>query len=244
MIDVVIPKSYKKEWGDHNELRYCLRSLERNVCDLRNVYIVGHKPDWLQKAIHIEAEDTLKANKDGNLINKVLLACNREDLTEKFIRMSDDQLVLDLMAFKMLQPVHVGDISQVDLRKNNRWTNRLNNTIQYLQQRGFSTLGFDYHFPQPCLKNEFKQIFEGTSYDIEHEGYIINTFYLNQSNQKVKEFPKNYKATFEKNHDLNLFDISNKLMYKNFLGYNHKGLTEQLKLWIEKEFQGKSKFEK
>ena len=46
MIDVVIPLGTGSRWQD-NELRYCLRSIEKNLSGVNEVVIVGEKPKWL-----------------------------------------------------------------------------------------------------------------------------------------------------------------------------------------------------
>ena len=47
MIDIVYALGSGSKW-DNNELRYSLRSLEKNFLDLRNIYIVGTFPHFLQ----------------------------------------------------------------------------------------------------------------------------------------------------------------------------------------------------
>jgi hypothetical protein len=80
-IDVVYTLGTESSWQD-NELRYSLRSLERNFPDLGRVWIVGHKPAWLTGVVHIPMADVHKQNKDANLIDKILAAC-RAGVTER-----------------------------------------------------------------------------------------------------------------------------------------------------------------
>jgi hypothetical protein len=60
-IDVVYPLGTGSVWQD-NELRYSLRSLEKNFPDLGRVYVVGHKPDWLGNVEHIPFGDSQSPN--------------------------------------------------------------------------------------------------------------------------------------------------------------------------------------
>jgi len=45
--------SDESSWGDDNELRYSLRSLEKNLIGLNRIFVVGHKPKWLVGVTHI-----------------------------------------------------------------------------------------------------------------------------------------------------------------------------------------------
>ena len=134
--DAVYPLGSGSKWNN-NELRYSLRSLEKNLVDLRNVYIVGYRPEWLTGAIHIPCDDPLPHNKDGNIIRKILRACQTPGLSEDFLQVSDDQILLRPLSFAELYPYYVVDLAGVDESWFSRgaWGKRMERTYQWLRAR-------------------------------------------------------------------------------------------------------------
>jgi hypothetical protein len=241
-IDVVIPLGIKAGWND-NEIRYCLRSLEKNFLDLREVYIVGYLPNFIQNVIHIPAEDTFKANKDANLIQKVLLACKREQLTQNFVRMSDDQLLLQPCVASDFSPMYIRDLSEINWAFMNRWRTRLKRTFEVLILQGKPIYHYDSHLPALYNKKDFEWVMNQYEWGVERAGFTINTLYFNNVAEKRKKVPEGFKANFEQPFN-NIEDIKLELLNKKVAGYNDKGLTEDLKSVISSLFPEKSHFEK
>lgn len=75
--------------SNDDEIRYSIRSLELNMLDLRNIYVIGEKPEFLQKIIHIPATDGSKYNHE-NAYKKICLACKIPELSDEFLLMNDD----------------------------------------------------------------------------------------------------------------------------------------------------------
>ena len=79
------------------EIKYSVRSLERNMLDLGAIYVVGSKSKYLPWVKHISAYDEYP-EKWKNMLYKVRLACEDEQITDEFLLMNDD--------FFMLEPFH------------------------------------------------------------------------------------------------------------------------------------------
>lgn len=73
----------------NEEIRHSVRSLEYHMADLRDVYIVGEKVDFLPGAKHIPYPDETP-EKWRNAYAKVLRACEEEAISETFLLMNDD----------------------------------------------------------------------------------------------------------------------------------------------------------
>ena len=86
----VIGKGSKHE---NEELRYSLRNLEANCKFIRNVYICGECPDWVNKSevIHLQWPDRFHHCKDANIIDKIRHACETPGISKTFMKCSDDQ---------------------------------------------------------------------------------------------------------------------------------------------------------
>ena len=78
---------------DNNEIRFSLRSAEKNIKDLEKVFIVGEKPDWLQNIEHLPLADLYKI-KWRNAYAKVSRACMSPFLSADFLLMNDDFFIL------------------------------------------------------------------------------------------------------------------------------------------------------
>jgi len=91
MIDLVYTiKANDSTWED-NELRYSLRSIEKYLSGVGQVFIIGDCPDFLTNVIHIPATDEENREwKDRNIYRKLLIACNDVRISENFLFVNDD----------------------------------------------------------------------------------------------------------------------------------------------------------
>lgn len=86
-IDVVYILGKGSHWHN-NEIRFSLRSLEKNF-KFGQVFIVGELPEWARNVIHIPVEDAFR-NKLQNARTKYLVACNDPRISKDFVLMNDD----------------------------------------------------------------------------------------------------------------------------------------------------------
>ena len=89
-LDVVIP--YKKGRSTE-ELRFCLRSVEKNFPFIGRVFIIGELPEWASdEIIHIPSEQ--RHDKSTNVKASHRIAANDERISDNFILMNDDMFVM------------------------------------------------------------------------------------------------------------------------------------------------------
>ena len=240
-VDAVIPLGNGCGWGDYEELRYALRSLETNLHGLRSVFIVGGKPGWLSdKVFHIPAEDVHKRNKDANLIDKVVLACERPELSPWFVRLSDDQLVLRPTRLADMRPLF-GNALKAPRSKNDKWFKRFDNTLKLLTKAGHETRNYDNHAPMPVEKESFLRIAKTFDYQ-KLPGCTINTLYFNAYG-KLQAVPVGTQAGFISG-DMDETKIRRMMLRFRYLGYTDKGLTKAFKAVLQEKFPTPSRFEK
>jgi len=173
-VDVVIPLGRGSRWNDR-ELRFCLRALESNFTDLGQVWLIGERPSWCAGVRHIQVPDLFAKNKDANLISKILVACYQSEISETFLRVSDDEILLKTMSVGQLQPFHQGTIRSP---KGNRWHQRLKRTGQWLRDTGRTDWNYDSHIPAPMQRDAFRQIFNRAPYQ-QGPGLTIDSTYFN-----------------------------------------------------------------
>lgn len=94
-IPIVIPLGRGSRNNDM-ELRFCLRSIEKYLTGYGDIFIVGEKPDWLQNVIHIPYPDYGDKiwDKERNIFEKIIRACNSPLVTDDFLFMNDDHFLL------------------------------------------------------------------------------------------------------------------------------------------------------
>lgn len=239
MTDIVIPLGGSCGWGHYEELRYALRSADQYVGDLRSAYILGpQKPEWLKAECFIHHPDPYRSNKDANLIQKVLRACMIPELSERFIRMSDDQLFLApwIPTLYYLEPLH----SEMYLRTPRKWYKRLENTNKSLGKLPKPLYNFDSHVPMEYDKSIFVAVM--TQYDYgASPGMCINTLYANHISSRRKKLPKGARMGIS--GPASLQELDKQAKNAIFCNYVDGGLSSTFKSWVKKRFPQKTRFE-
>ena len=236
-IDVVIPLGVKSGWGQHEELRYALRSAEMFVPDLGRAWIIGHRPPWLKPEYHISHPDPYKQNKDANLIQKVIRVCGIPELTEDFIRMSDDQLFL--APWKPHQYYLEPITEKMFDRHPKKWYDRLRNTCKALSSVA-PLYNFDAHIPASYNKHRFIEVVSQYNYG-EFPGMCINTLYMNSCGGDKQQLPPEVRLGVASPTSLDeLVKRSKKALFCNYVD---KGISDGFKHWVKSLLPKKSRFE-
>lgn len=233
-IDVMYPLSTGSSW-DNNEIRYSLRSAAKYFLDIGRVWIAGYKPEWLTGVMHIPVADSHRKNKDANLIDKVLAAC-RSGISERFVRLSDDQMFLRPIRFDNMWPLHSADLTN---KKDSNWGDgswwrRVKQTRDELVARGHECVkNYDTHCPMPYDRDQFVTV--ATQYDYPAgDGFTINTLYCNAA--QVGGVPvRGWKYTARANC-ADTERIRREIERKTYLGYSDAGLTDAFKQVLAEMF--------
>lgn len=242
-IDIVYVLGTGSKW-DNNEIRHSLRSVEKNLKGYRNVFIVGNIPDWVQHVYDIEFRDLLQDNADGNIILKVITACNYPDLSEEFLLMADDSFILQPVNAREIEYMYKGDypsLNKPGYFEANTWRKRLGRTLKTLHDQGRTSFHYDCHFPFRINKYLFRRIMMNVSFEL-GIGYTVKSMYGNLANVSPNRKLTNTQYTIFKEYDEKT--INRRLENSRFLSVNDSGLNSTMKAWIQKRFSEKSKYEK
>jgi hypothetical protein len=243
IIDVVYVLGTGSRWND-NEIRFSLRSIEKNLRNFRNVYIVGHCPEFLQNVIHIKSRDVFDPGKnaDGNIIKKVLLACKEKGLSDDFLFINDDHLVLKPIQVSKVPSFHKGDMKDfpAEYWKLNFWRSRLRRTFDALLLSKLSTLHFDCHTPILFNKLKFPEIISAFNYQ-DDIGYTMKSLYGNVMYPNAPLLTNQKRTVFR---PFTRAELSERFRGPQFLSFNDQGLNASLKWWLIEKFPAKSGFEK
>lgn len=237
-INIVIPLSRGSK--HHNwELRMALRSIERYSSFCGKIFVMTDEPpDWLQNVEIIPQRDRHQHNKDANIIEKLLAAACRDDLSRNFIFWSDDQLALQPFDCRKLQPVF-NRRRKEDFSSDSIWHRRICHTFEYLEKQGKKLYwNWESHTPQILNKHLFKKIFSSTKDYLEPPGFGINTFYYGSLDTPPLLIQEKVKFTLEKSINIRYLPTD-----KLFLGYNDAALQGDLKELLQKHFTRRSRFE-
>jgi hypothetical protein len=240
-IDIVYILGKGSTWRD-NELRFSLRSVDKNLKGIRKIWIIGEKPEFIKNIIHIPFPDELINNADGNIIRKVLRVCQEESLTDNFLFINDDHLILKPIMAIDIPPYHKGNMEDFskEFFEANFWRGRLFRTKNILIQKGYSALHFDCHTPIVMNKKRFPEVM--SNFDFEKQtGYTMKSLY---GNLVYPDAPliNGEKAVIFRPYVSS--DITEKVKDKTFIAFNDDGLKIPLKTWLYLNFPDTSKYEK
>lgn len=237
-IDIVIPLNNESPMNDL-ELRMALRSIETYGVNTGEVYIVTDDlPAWLCNVHHLAVGDKHRRNKDANLIDKLLAACQVEELSQRFIFWSDDQLALRKFDAAILMPVY-NPRGPAAFRRHCRWYDRMLNTFNYLHSRGRKLdWNWDSHLPQLLDKKRFYELISPIDYG-RLPGYCVNTLYFGLINVLPLIEQNLIKASWETSEKMGKLPED-----KLFLGYNDEAMKSDLPQLLQERFPDRSRYER
>lgn len=242
-VDLVYKIGSTCEWENYNELRYSIRSAEEHFKDLRNIIIVGFKPFWVnEKVIHIPAIDPYRGNKDGNLINKMILACLDERTSDEFINISDDQYFLkdvyyDDFKINYIDNSHYNGINN---DRKTRWLTRLERTRKVLESQSLAYNCYDAHIPYMLNKKLYPKTLFKYDYGCDL-GYCGNTLYFNTILDKPQAINSSILTRLQAKCDYQ--EIVKLTTVSRFLNHTYKAINDDLKTFLKEKFNKASSFE-
>jgi len=219
----------------NNEIKYSIRSVERNI-NFRNIFIVGGLPLFFdsKKINHIVADDPY-SNKLKNAIYKISLACNDERISENFVLMNDDFFFL-----KKVEKIDYFNKGKLEVSKKNHSTKggyyyrAICNTLETLKDMGIDDpIDFEVHYPIIINKKKFLETINKIS-DI--DGLLFRSLYGNLNNIKSK-----YRR------DVKIFDIKqfNRSKRNDLISTDERVVTsDKFQKWIKEKFKEKTVYEK
>jgi hypothetical protein len=148
---------YICRYGDNEELRYSLRSVEKNF-PKGTVWLVGGKPDWY-KGNYIPVEDFYQ--KQTNALQNLLAITESEEINDNFILMNDDFFVVKPV--KTIKTYHGGSLmerikTRRELTPTSKYPSILLETHRALERHGITNvLDYDLHVPMPMTKDGIRK---------------------------------------------------------------------------------------
>lgn len=174
MVDICIPLN-NRSTQKNLELRYCLRSIEKHLRGVGEVFIIGYCPEWVQNVTHIPFdEDPRNRFRDRNIMNKMLASCKNERVSDDFLMVHDDHFLLANYEAGAFPYYHMGPM----VPNTGQYAETKRNTILTLSGKDDITQvinNYDCHCPILFDKERFIKV---TQVDwSKWYGYCLKTLY-------------------------------------------------------------------
>lgn len=239
MTDIVLPLGKGSIW-QNQEIKYSLRSVEKYLSGVRDIYIIGEEvPSFLKDVRQIHMLD-IHVSKETNIYDKIIRACQETNISEDFLFFNDDHFLLsefEASTFPFFCNGHLR--SMVDRNKKGNYYKAVCNTYRTLIGRNLPTVHFDLHCP--ILYNKQKFITEMRNYDWSNRiSFIIKSLYGNsiqiQSTDRESDCKINKPCLSQE-----ILDI---IKNRKFFSIGNLAINEQLKITMEQLYPNSSRWEK
>lgn len=242
-VDLVYVLGTGSQWGN-NEIKYSIRSVEKNLSGYRNIYIIGEKvPFFNDKVIQIQYPDEVGGkNADGNMARKILRACKEEALSDWFLFMNDDFIINKPISASEIKWFHKGDMSTFPASYwgTQFYRKRLRRTMDVLRGNNLPAIMYDYHAPMLMNKNDFPKVMAQFDYAVDI-GYTFRSLYGNCLKLPATRLSSEKKTIYTSYSPQDLQKIT---VDPIFIGFNDRGLSGSFKLWLQKKFPVTSSYER
>lgn len=234
--DIVYILGTGSKWYD-NELRYSIRSVEKNLQNYGRIFVVGEMPKFLdtRRMIYIEAKD-MTGNKLLNAMHKIRIACRDKRVSDKFILMNDDFFILRKL--ERVANFNMGTLKEGEARhktKRGYYYTAIQDTIKYLAEAGIDDpLSFELHYPMMLDKEAFLEVTEQPY--LQQKPILFRSVYGNLTDMRstYREDVKLYDANdFSKRPKVDVISTDNKVC-----------LDAGFQFWIRGKFPKKAKCER
>ncbi len=161
---------------DYGELKYCLRSIEKHLSNVENIYLVGvNMPRWGKDMFQIICGDKEgKEYHEWNIYNKIKVACSVGAVGEEFLFMNDDHFLLEDFDADTFPYFYDGLIKDGYSERDSSYQRTRRNTGTAISPE---CKFFDVHCPIRYNKTNFEKVMR---LDWKKDyGYLIKSMYCN-----------------------------------------------------------------
>lgn len=265
---IVVPLGKGSKW-ENNELRYMLRSLEQHCqFDFEVVVFCTEKPKWLNAKVEIVERtypekvkkyygQKLHYENYYDTIHKLQACIASDNVSDEFFYVYDDILLIEDLYLpdmkKVIAGSHYDNKPQFFDKPSNKWMNTLFQALEVCRRNSYPLYVYETHLPRYYIKSNLREMFKKHDPESRYIPYAVSTVYYNMFYDKPDDcyYENNkVKAGFYGGTQGNDCFMSNTdkaieqaIKDKIWINYSDAGLAGNLKMWIEKRFPNKSKFE-
>lgn len=147
-MDVLIVLGKGSKWQD-NELKYCLRSLEKHAKNMGRVFLIGQDPGFLNpEHVTILKREDVQHNREYRIAEQIIYASEKLPLSEHFLWVNDDTFLLEDTDISTYPYYNDGELGPKWARtKPGGYRVALMQTDAQLKARGLPTRNYEIHVP-------------------------------------------------------------------------------------------------
>jgi len=250
VIDIVIPYKITADGGQ--ELKFALRSIEKNFVDPHRVVIIGDLPDWVNAdaLLHIPTDIMPRDEnpKAWNIIEKMKIIANRKEISKTFLISYDDIIFASEVCIEdIATPVAVAPMPENENFKtdaSDAWKVVFINTLKALRRNKLPMFNYETHLPRAFEKKKLADLF--VHFGFEKRPYCFPTLYFNYFDAKPFVLVDNPDhqvkigiATIEDFHE-----NKNQFGEYYFVNWKENMWGDDIRLELEDMFPNPSKYEK
>lgn len=258
MVSIVYP--YVHSYAKFQELLYSIRSVAAFFRGEYRLFVIGDKPPWLSdEAIFINAP-VISKTPIRDVVNKMKIIISREDVSENFIWMNDDEYLMNYVTEEDIQiPKAIEDLDEVYTRRNGKVLTNTNyrvnmwNTYGMLKSVDLPTVNTCTHLPFYYNKRLLDLVLD--RYNVAANKFLItllyhNTLYERKDYQFINNYT-GYKVALYQNRIASVEALAKRCERAKFFnhsdtGYrrNHNSTGQSIvQQFLSNKFPAKSKFE-
>jgi hypothetical protein len=265
MLDIIIPlaplaDSSTAAWRggskwDNNELRYCLRSIEKYATGYDRIFIIGETPGFLVGAVDLNGPGDcgqsplpslvtrhchdIVGNKEARIAHKIFWAFQHTDIADNAVLFNDDYVLIDRAGLGNLPCYHRESLQAAAKRHPDEgYWRALKNTHQALSAAGKPTWHYDIHVPMILERQKFLGLEKWWQQSLKSPvGLAMKSTYANN----VLDQPGPLIHDFKLRGPCPNIDAA--IAGRWCFSYCDSGLTPQLKQWLANKFPEPSQWE-
>lgn len=229
-MDILIPLGTESRW-QNNELRYCLRSIERFATGFERIFVVGEDPCFLNGSAVYARVPEIGANREARIAFKILWAFENTDVSDEVAIFNDDYVVVAPMDLRAVEYFQQGPLY--------RLAGAPRVTAAALRAAGKPTLDYDVHYPIIYRRQDYIALLSWWKRSrADNCGFVVHSVYANNLLTVPGPFMEDCKIRGfhpEKFQE----QIKGRLLFSYC-----DGALNGLGSWLEKRFTEKSAWEK
>lgn len=235
--DIIIPLGPSKI--GHLDLKFALRSIEKNVKNYRDIWIIGDLPKWITGVKHLGFSDDPDPKwKEFNIYNKIRAACIKNEISEDMLMVNDDHFLLEEIDAISYPFYYKGTVTDSWIKNRSDYRKTMNHTRRYLMDRGFDDKNFDTHTPIIYNKKKYLTSFNAVNWGTPW-GYGIKTLYCSVNRIKGEYMPD---LKLKKKHTYE--EVKKMVEGRHVVSCTDVPMKYGLADYLEELFPDKSKYER
>jgi hypothetical protein len=252
-VDILIPLGLGTAW-QNNELRYCLRSIEKFATGFDRIFIVGDDPGFLNcrgsragcagdtPVICFHPCADIERNKQARIAHKIFWTFQETDISDDAVLFNDDYVLNEPVDLRRLLPYHRGSLAAAAVRQDDPcYKACLIETLEALEAAGKPSLHYDIHVPTILRRAEFLALdtWWQRSYRSKN-GLVVKSTYANNTLPVPGPFIRDCKFR----HHYSAEDINSFTRGRFVFSYCDEGLTPIMKELLCQRFPARCQWEK